>query len=315
MRGERRIVEGVEVEETVAPGGCSVCPNCGSHFSASGKKKWCSRKCRDAYQHRARRRLAKCSNDEDRNILRKEFYEKRVVIERLIPIRKRHVPVRNRYPILFKEESLKTEERGPVLEIPITGQRGGVVAIVDDTSKNRELLGRTFTNDHYGYPVTSLNGKSVHLHHLVLGFPPKGFVVDHINHDKLDARLSNLRFIRRGENNYNTGVRADNSTGVTGVYYESKPRSGRPFWYARIGKNGKDYHLGNYFSFEEAVAARKEAEIALYGYCLPCHIKGLGEGGSTKSSNTRIVSRTFNRSRKQNSRRRGSRRIKSSWGV
>ena len=45
------------------------------------------------------------------------------------------------------------------------------------------------------------------------------------------------------------------------------------------------------------------------------HIKGLGEGGSTKKSNTRIVSRTFNRSRKQNSRRRGSRRVKSSWGV
>lgn len=45
------------------------------------------------------------------------------------------------------------------------------------------------------------------------------------------------------------------------------------------------------------------------------HIKGLGEGGSTKKGNTRIVSRTFNRSRKQNSRRRGSRRIKSSWGV
>lgn len=45
------------------------------------------------------------------------------------------------------------------------------------------------------------------------------------------------------------------------------------------------------------------------------HIKGLGEGGSTKSNNTRVVSRTFNRSRKQNSRRRGSRRIKSSWGV
>lgn len=45
------------------------------------------------------------------------------------------------------------------------------------------------------------------------------------------------------------------------------------------------------------------------------HIKGLGEGGSNSKSNTRVVSRTFNRSRKQNSRRRGSRRIKSSWGL
>lgn len=32
-------------------------------------------------------------------------------------------------------------------------------------------------------------------------------------------------------------------------------------------------------------------------------------------SNLRVVSRTFNRSRKENSRRRGSRRIRSSWGV
>ena len=45
------------------------------------------------------------------------------------------------------------------------------------------------------------------------------------------------------------------------------------------------------------------------------HIKGLASGGSTAKSNTRVVSRTFNRSRKQNSRRRGSRRSKSSWGL
>lgn len=45
------------------------------------------------------------------------------------------------------------------------------------------------------------------------------------------------------------------------------------------------------------------------------HIKGLAEGGSNSKSNTRVVSRTFNRSRKQNSRRRGSRRVKSSWGL
>lgn len=45
------------------------------------------------------------------------------------------------------------------------------------------------------------------------------------------------------------------------------------------------------------------------------HIKGLGDGGSNSSSNTRVVSRKFNRSRHQSSRRRGSRRNKSSWGV
>lgn len=45
------------------------------------------------------------------------------------------------------------------------------------------------------------------------------------------------------------------------------------------------------------------------------HVRGLASGGSDAKSNTRVVSRKFNRSRKQNSRRRGSRRDKSSWGL
>lgn len=36
---------------------------------------------------------------------------------------------------------------------------------------------------------------------------------------------------------------------------------------------------------------------------------------NSAKSNLRVVSRKFNRSRKENSRRRGSRRIKSSWGL
>lgn len=45
------------------------------------------------------------------------------------------------------------------------------------------------------------------------------------------------------------------------------------------------------------------------------HIQGLSSGGSNSRNNIRVVSRKFNRSRKQNSRRRGSRRDKNSWGL
>lgn len=45
------------------------------------------------------------------------------------------------------------------------------------------------------------------------------------------------------------------------------------------------------------------------------HVRGLASGGSNAKSNTRVVSRKFNRSRKQSSRRRGSRRARSSWGL
>ena len=44
------------------------------------------------------------------------------------------------------------------------------------------------------------------------------------------------------------------------------------------------------------------------------HIKGLSEGGSKSLSNTRVVSREFNRSRHQASRKRGSKRNKRTWG-
>ena len=37
--------------------------------------------------------------------------------------------------------------------------------------------------------------------------------------------------------------------------------------------------------------------------------------GNNSKSNLRVVSRTFNRSRRENSRRRGSRRRKESWGL
>lgn len=44
------------------------------------------------------------------------------------------------------------------------------------------------------------------------------------------------------------------------------------------------------------------------------HKKGLGDGGSKSLSNTRVVTRDYNRSRHQGSRRRGSRRNRSTWG-
>lgn len=53
------------------------------------------------------------------------------------------------------------------------------------------------------YAVASSKGKSIFMHRLLMGFP-KGLVVDHINGNGLDNRLSNLRAVSYSTNNLNT---------------------------------------------------------------------------------------------------------------
>lgn len=80
--------------------------------------------------------------------------------------------------------------------------------------------------------------------------------VDHINQRKTDNRISNLREVTRAENMQNRSkVRADNSTGATGVYWCKQ----RDRWLVKVSINGKTVQVGRYKDFDEAVSARKEA--------------------------------------------------------
>lgn len=84
--------------------------------------------------------------------------------------------------------------------------------------------------------------------------------IDHINHVPDDNRILNLRCVTGEENSRNLPKRADNSSGVTGVGWHKKALK----WRARISV-GTEIHLGLFDVFEDAVAARKEAEIK-YGF-------------------------------------------------
>jgi hypothetical protein len=82
--------------------------------------------------------------------------------------------------------------------------------------------------------------------------------VDHINGDRRDNRLANLREADQAENMLNVRLRSDNPSGVPGVY---QLRSGA--WRARIKLAGKSTILGRFDSIREATAARKQAEQEL----------------------------------------------------
>lgn len=86
--------------------------------------------------------------------------------------------------------------------------------------------------------------------------------IDHINHDRTDNRIANLRSVSQSENARNANRRSDNNSGYTGVCWSKS----RKKWVAQIGLPGNiTKPLGRYSLLEDAVAARMAAEI-LYGF-------------------------------------------------
>lgn len=79
--------------------------------------------------------------------------------------------------------------------------------------------------------------------------------IDHINGDRADNRLSNLRAVTRTQNSRNRRLNKNNTTGHTGV---KKMPNGR--WSARIRVDGKNKWLGTFDSRDEAIASRTDAE-------------------------------------------------------
>lgn len=86
--------------------------------------------------------------------------------------------------------------------------------------------------------------------------------IDHINGDKADNRISNLRQCTRRQNKYNSKVRADSGVGLKGV--TRRRRKHLPYS-AQIVAQGVRYYLGSFATAEEAHAAYGEAAKRLHG--------------------------------------------------
>lgn len=104
------------------------------------------------------------------------------------------------------------------------------------------------------YIKVGFNGSEYPAHRLiwwlVYGELPSRFV-DHINGDKSDNRLSNLRLASDAENKRNVGKRRHNTSGFKGVTFDKA--NGR--WLAHATFNGKGIHLGRHTTREGAAAA------------------------------------------------------------
>lgn len=85
--------------------------------------------------------------------------------------------------------------------------------------------------------------------------------LDHINGDTLDNRLENLRDVPNIINHRNETMSKNNTSGFNGVYWDKQ--TGK--WRAMIKVNFRTIQLGRFVNFDDAVAARKAANIT-YGF-------------------------------------------------
>lgn len=85
---------------------------------------------------------------------------------------------------------------------------------------------------------------------IVNGVIPE-FDIDHINQDRLDNRISNLRDVSKSLNLRNKSMGKNNTSGVTGVTWEEQIKK----WRARALVDGVDNNIGFFAEIEDAAFA------------------------------------------------------------
>ncbi len=105
-----------------------------------------------------------------------------------------------------------------------------------------------------GYPITyGSKDKKIKfscgykMHKMLFPNVKKGYVVDHINRDRLDNRLSNLRICTIAQNNYNRSHPKNSKYKYKGI---AKEKDG--VWTAYVMKDGKRTEINGFSSEKEA---------------------------------------------------------------
>lgn len=145
-----------------------------------------------------------------------------------------------------------------VKQIPLTQ---GKFALVDDEDFERvnQYKWQYRKQDGYAFrqPKKNDTNRIRYLHRFIMDVPV-GINVDHINHDKLDNRRSNLRTATYSQNNQNLlPYNRKSKTGVRNVLLDITRK--RKKYKVVLSVNGKSIIFGRYETLEEAAEVAKEA--------------------------------------------------------
>jgi hypothetical protein len=149
-------------------------------------------------------------------------------------------------------------------EIPLSQGR---TAIVDEWNYDK-LRAVNWYYDSWGYAARNLwaaGGKrtTIRMHRVIMGLlPGDPRQVDHINHNRLDNRETNLRVCTHAENTRHQQMQLrPKSSRYKGVSWDK----GKARWRAQISFEGKIQYLGRFHTEVEAAQAYNDKALELFG--------------------------------------------------
>ena len=108
--------------------------------------------------------------------------------------------------------------------------------------------------------------KTLKIHRLVaLHFIPKlddkTSYIDHIDNNRLNNTISNLRWCNVSQNGFNRQLNKNSTTGIKGICLHKQSNK----WQARIRLNNKQIHIGLFDNLDDAKLARQLKAAELFG--------------------------------------------------
>ncbi|MEI2684259.1 HNH endonuclease [Erwinia aphidicola] len=119
-------------------------------------------------------------------------------------------------------------------------------------------------NSSNGYIRIHILGRTYHAHRLAWIFQyneTSSLDIDHIDGNKKNNRIANLRLATRSQNNHNAPPNRKNTSGYRGVYFNKNAKK----WMAMIIYKGERMYLGYHHTPELAAMAYQEASQKLLG--------------------------------------------------
>lgn len=131
------------------------------------------------------------------------------------------------------------------------GRMAKVGAKAGCVKRNGYIQIRIGGRDFFAHRLAWLHAKGI--------WPPHD--TDHINGERNDNRIANLRLATRSQNQANRGAQANNTSGAKGVCWHK----GIHKWVAHVRVGGEKKHLGTFVRRDEAEAAYQVAAILHFG--------------------------------------------------